>query len=333
MNTDKLPLISVIVPVYNVEKYLRRCLDSLLAQTYSNIEIILVNDGSPDKSWEICKEYEASYTKIRALKKSNGGLSSARNFGLNYASGKYIGFVDSDDWVSSDMYEELFNLIKKTGAEVSQINHILATDISVKQTSEINKTKVITGRNEILKYYMVSSTITGNYGVWGCLFKADIVKKFRFREGKINEDIDFKYKVLSDCKKFAISDKICYFYFQSGNSLSSGQLKPKDFDLYDAANELEKLTEKETDEEIRFLGKVKKARTPFSLLCRIAYYGISDQFENPKSLIRTLTAEHRRNLVTLLKAPLPYNRKIPAVLLACNINLLRYPLKCIRKLL
>lgn len=334
MFLNDFPLISVIVPVYNVEKYLRRCVDSILGQTYPNLEIILVNDGSPDNSWEICQEYETTQPTVRALKKPNGGLSSARNFGLNSARGKYVGFIDSDDWIAPDMYMTLYELIDSNNAQGAQINLMLAENEKIKRIDKISNVKVYSDRNEILYNYLMSGTTgTGAYSVCRCLFSLESAKRYRFREGKVNEDIDYKYKVLSDCNKYVISDKICYYYFQSGDSTSSGILKPRDFDLYDAADELEKLTNQEQHEGIRFLGKVKKARTPFSLLCRIAYYGISPRFDEPKAIIHDLTVEHRKNLRILFKAPLPYSRKILAILLAMNINFVRFPLKLIKKIL
>lgn len=319
---NKYPLISVIVPVYNVERYLRRCVDSILAQTYPNIEIIIVNDGSPDNSWAICQEYEKTQPSVRALKKPNGGLSSARNFGLNSARGEYVGFVDSDDWIDKDMYAHLYSLIKENQADCAQCDYMLAyrdDDRAVVRKPDI---KMLDNRNSILQYYMTTTTTTtGSYSVCRCLFSKKLAMKYQFREGKVNEDIDYKYKVLADCQKLVISNFIGYYYYQSGDSTSSGILKPKDFDLYEAADELCRLTQDESYGNIRFLGQVKKARTPFSLLCRIAYYGISDKFDDPKAVIHKLLAEHRQNLKTLLKAPLPLSRKAMAVLLALNFSL------------
>ena len=326
-----LPLISVIVPIYNVEKYLKRCVDSILAQTYPNIEIILVNDGSPDNSWEICTEYERTQPSVRALKKPNGGLSSARNFGLNYARGEFVGFIDSDDWISSDMYMTLFNLIANYGAEGAQIDLMLAENETVHANNNKSVESVFDNRHDILYHYLKTGTTgTGAYSVCRCLFPLSIAKRYTFREGKVNEDIDYKYKVLRDLNKFVVSNKVCYYYFQPGESTSSGILTSRDFDLYDAAEELVKLTEKENSEEIRFLGKVKQARTPFSLLCRIAYYGISDKFTNPRATINELTKQHRKYLPTLIKSPLPYSRKILALLLAIHLNCVKYPLKLIK---
>ncbi|HEY8803664.1 MAG TPA: glycosyltransferase, partial [Clostridium sp.] len=102
------PLISIIVPIYKVEVYIRNCVDSILNQTYKNLEIILVDDGSPDNCGNICEEYSSKDKRIKVIHKKNGGLSSARNAGLDIASGEYIGFIDSDDWIEGDMYESLY---------------------------------------------------------------------------------------------------------------------------------------------------------------------------------------------------------------------------------
>ena len=112
------PLISVIVPVYNVEKYLGKCVDSILAQTYENLEIILVEDGTKDNSGAICDAYAAKDSRIRVIHKENGGLSSARNAGMDIARGEYFGFVDSDDWIEPKMYETLLNLAEKYHADL-----------------------------------------------------------------------------------------------------------------------------------------------------------------------------------------------------------------------
>lgn len=115
-------LISIIVPVYNVEKYLKECIDSVISQTYKNLEIILVDDGSTDKSGEICDEYSKKDSRIKVIHKENGGLSDARNVALDIAKGEYIGFVDSDDYVEKDMFETLYKLAEEHNTEISSIS-------------------------------------------------------------------------------------------------------------------------------------------------------------------------------------------------------------------
>lgn len=302
------PLISVIVPIYKVENYIHRCVNSLINQTYKNMEIILVDDGSPDKCPDICDEYHKKYENIIVLHKQNGGLSSARNAGLAVARGEYIGFIDSDDWVTPDMYQYCYDLITISGADAVQVGyHITGSETELpKQKNE--KIEVFTGK-EILQYYMSTSTKTGSYSVWKCLYKRSVLDGLTFREGKINEDIDFNYRALSNCQKFCVSNQKKYFYFQSGDSLSSGGLKKKDFDLYDAAEELCVLASNETYGTIKYLCEVKKARTAMSLLCKIAYYGIADPSINRKDVLNKLIREHKRNTFLLLTSPIPFSRK------------------------
>ena len=123
MNTEKSPLISVIVPVYKVEKYLPACLDSLLAQTYRNFELIVVNDGSPDNCWQIMQRYAAQDARVRIFNKENGGVSSARNFGLDVARGEYIGFVDSDDFVLPQYLEWLYDALCSCGTRMAMCRY------------------------------------------------------------------------------------------------------------------------------------------------------------------------------------------------------------------
>ncbi len=318
------PKISIIVPVYNVEEYIGRCVESLLCQTYTNIEILLVNDGSIDNSLVICKEFESKYPNvIKVLNQENKGQSSARNYGLRNATGEFIGFVDSDDWVEKDMYEHLFHILKKFDADVSQIELIMSNRFPLEVKNPQEKLVLYKGK-DILQYFMnITTTTTGSYSVCRCLFKKDLLNDLYFREGKINEDIDYKYIALSRAKKLAVSNQIKYIYFQGSNSTTREGLRQKDFDLYDAAEELYKLTQKESYGTIRFLGEVKKARTSFSLLSKIVYYGFADDTINKKDTIKKLKSDLRKDLGTLLKAPLGIPRKILAVIMTISINLPR----------
>lgn len=314
------PLFSVIIPVYGVEKYLDRCVQSVVNQTYKNLEIILVDDGSPDNCPKMCDEWSSRDARIRTVHRENGGLSCARNTGLSIASGDYITFIDSDDWIAPDTYEYCLSLLDRyIESDVVQFGLIHAYSNSQKVLDRKEKVIIVEDK-EILNHYMTTTTKTGSYSVCRCLFKASIVKQYRFREGKINEDIDYKYKVLRDCKKMIVSNQVKYFYWQEGNSTSSGKLKARDFQLYEAAEELYQLTKNETYGNIAFLGRVKKARTPFSLLCRIAMWGIGDPALDEKEVTKKLVKEHRQNLPVLLKAPLPISRKALSILFAISYS-------------
>lgn len=320
----------LIVPVFNVEKTLKRCLESLLSQSFKDLEIILVDDGSSDKSPKICDEYAKYDKRISVIHKLNGGLSSARNAGLKYIANKaissknyFVGFVDSDDWIALNTIEHCMKLIELNNADVIQFQ-IRETNCACQENKQPKeKIKIYSNKNEILQFYMYSTTsgIGGDYSVCQCIFNYKLLKDLFFREGKINEDIDYKYKVFSNAKKLVVTNQYFYFYWQGDTSLSFGGLKKKDFDLYEVADIIENLTSHETYGTIAFLGKVKKARTALSLLCKIAYFGISDASFEKKFLIDKLCKENRSNLKTLLSSPIPMSRKILAILFAINFNL------------
>ena len=314
--------VSVIIPVYNVEKYLRRCVDSVLNQTYKNIEVILVDDGSPDGCPAICDEYAHRDSRVIALHKKNGGQSSARNTAFDSPlTGDFVTFVDSDDWIAPDTYEYAVKLLTETDSDVIQFDFTMATDTKISKQNPADEHYEVFEGKDILQHYLVTSTYSGSFSACRCLFLRKLTEGIRFREGKINEDIDWKYRVLERSKRWVDSNQVKYFYYQSGDSTSGAPLKKKDFQLREAADLLCELTSKETYGTIAFLGMVKKARTAFSLLCKIAYYGVGDPDIDKKQIIRELTAEHRKNLLILLKSPLPMSRKLLAVLLAINYKL------------
>lgn len=325
--------ISVIIPVYNVEKYLRRCVDSVLAQTYKNLEVILVDDGSPDGCPQICDEYAERDSRVTALHKKNGGQSSARNAALDCPlTGDYVTFVDSDDWIASDTYEYAMGLIEKYQAQTVQFGVKLTSDENAQSDMRAEEIKVCQGK-EILQYYLDSSTRrSGGFSVWRCLFETPTAKRYRFRDGKVNEDMDWKYKVLRDCNTWVVSNQQKYFYWQANESISQGGLRLRDFQLREAADLIAELSSTETYGNIAFLGKVKKARTAFSLLSKIAYFGVADTTIDKKEIVRDLTKEHRGNLKMLLKAPLPLSRKVLAMMFAVSFPMTEAAIHLAKKL-
>lgn len=193
MIKDRNSLVSVIVPIYKVEDYLDECVKSIVGQTYKNIEIILVNDGSPDHCPQKCDEWAKNDLRIRVVHKQNGGLSSARNAGLDVAKGEYIAFVDSDDFITPDYVEAMYNRIcnDKSVGIVSGMIYRYTND----QTTPFNQIWNIT--NERItssdKFRISSINQTVSYTVWNKIFRASLLSKVRFREGKTNEDTLFMY--------------------------------------------------------------------------------------------------------------------------------------------
>jgi len=311
--------ISVIIPVYNVEKYLRRCVDSVLAQTYENLEVVLVDDGSPDGCPKICDEYAGYDCRVKVLHKKNGGLSSARNAALDSdLTGDYISFVDSDDWIERNTYEYCVSLLEQHDADCVQYEIYLTDSFDKKVSNPPEAIKVYSDK-DILQYFMLRATKrSGGYSMCGGIFHRNLFEGLRFREGKINEDIDFKYKLLERSRKMVVTNQRKYYYFQQGESTSTGGLRVRDFQLREAADLLCELSSKETYGDIAFLGRVKKARTAFSLLSKIAYYDVADSTIDKNKIVKELTKEHRENVLTLLKAPLPLSRKMLAVMFAIS---------------
>lgn len=314
-----MPKLSVIVPVYNQKRELDRCVDHLINQTMKDIEIILVDDGSTDGSSEICDKYAEQFPIVHVVHKANGGLSSARNKGIEFASGEYIAFVDSDDWVDIDTYDYCIELINTYDADIVKINYALVHSENEIIRQKPEKIRCFEGK-DILQYYMYDTTKTGSYGVCWYVFPRIKIQGLSFREGKINEDIDFVYKLLNRCNRMVVSNAVKYYYYQKGYSLSTGGLKSKDFDLYEAADELYKLAKSESYGTIKKLAEVKKARTPLSLLCKISLYGIQDSSIQKQPTVQKLQHELRSSLCVLLTSPISISRKGLAILFSINYS-------------
>ncbi len=222
-----MPEISIIVPVYKVEEYLPRCIDSILAQTFTDFELILVDDGSPDNCGKICDEYAKKDERIIVIHKENGGQSSARNAGLDIAKGNYIGFVDSDDFISPDMYRILFDLIIKENADISEIQMERTSNNTIsKDLIRTNLYTVNCGLDLLPKLYQAG---TGNcvLAVWNKIYKSEIFSNIRFEEGTIFEDTLIVPFLYHKAQKVIISQNVCYFYYQGGTSTTRSHFSLK----------------------------------------------------------------------------------------------------------
>ena len=315
--------ITVIIPVFNVENYLERCVASVLKQTYKNIEIVLVNDGSTDGSLEICRQFQEKYPSIILVDKPNGGLSSARNAGIKASHGSYIAFLDSDDWVTSDCYEYMLRLAMENNADLSDVKIYQVRSEKDKLPTTNERIECFTGR-DILEHYLYRGMSEQNgapYSACRKLYKRDLFKgdTSEFVEGTVNEDICFNYRILRKCRKIAISNQIKYLYFQGETSITNGAMKKKDLALLSVSKDLVKLAEESGDPRIIELAKMKEARSYFSLLARISRDGIDEtSIENPDDLIRKLRRALRKELPVLMKSPMAISRKFLAVAFSIN---------------
>lgn len=218
MNRDT--RISVIVPVYNVEEYLSRCVDSILAQTHSNLEVILVDDGAKDASGVICDGYAAKDPRVKVIHKKNGGLSSARNRGLEAAGGEYIAFVDSDDWIEPDAYDHLLHIMDKYDVKL-----VCGGRYDVDGDTGEKTVGLCPAREEAIS----AEELAGRIFLWdGCdssacdkLYHRSLLENFRYPEGKVCEDVPVTYRIVLAAERVAVSDKPFYNYFHRSGSIST----------------------------------------------------------------------------------------------------------------
>lgn len=229
--------ISVIVPVYNVELYLYDCIESLLNQTYKNIEIILVDDGSTDKCPQICDKYALKDSRIKVLHKENGGLSDARNGGLKAATGSYIAFVDSDDIIASNMLDELFQIAKNYSADIVECDFIRFENL--KECTGILDASVSNVVSSFSAESAIENLMMGQLRqvVWNKLYSNQVIGDLKFKKGRINEDEFWTYKVFGNANKIVkISGKL-YFYRQQANSIMGSGYNIRRLDALDALEE------------------------------------------------------------------------------------------------
>lgn len=215
-------LISIIVPVYNVSNYITKCLDTIINQTYKNIEIILVDDGSTDNSYNICNEYAEKDHRIKLYTKKNTGVSDTRNFGIDKSKGDYIMFIDSDDWIDIDMCEYLIGLILEHDCKIAACKYYINDKVICDNTGSI---KILKEEEIITDYFTNSNIMTC---IWNKLYKKDIIVQNKFVPYNNNgEDIIFTCKVLNKCNKLVYSDSSKYHYNVSNTSITRSVLSMK----------------------------------------------------------------------------------------------------------
>lgn len=218
-------LISVIVPVYNIKDYIEKCIESLINQTYSNLEIMLVDDGSTDESGEICEQYARKDARIRVLHKPNGGLSDARNYALDCASGELLAFVDGDDWVHPQMYEIMYETMKEKDADIVTCWFEQQDEGFAKQhyRQEDLEIKLLTGAAALCDIE------TPLVVAWNKLYRRELLADIRYPKGKLHEDEYVIHRIFYKCTRIAVIDRPLYFYTIRGGSIVS-QMTPQRID-------------------------------------------------------------------------------------------------------
>lgn len=236
-------IISVIVPVYNVEPYLDRCVQSIVDQTYKDLEIILVDDGSPDNCPAMCDAWAKRDNRIRVIHKPNGGLSDARNAGMAVATGEYIAFVDSDDWIASEMLERLYQAIQEDQSDIAACAvKMVWEDGSPSQMLTVQKNCVL-NRQEAQMALLKEKLL--KQPVWYKLYKTDIIKNIPFEVGKYHEDVFWSYQAVGAAEQVSLIDYIGYFYTQRYNSIMGESYSLKRMDAVEAMVQRQEYLEKE----------------------------------------------------------------------------------------
>lgn len=323
--------VSVIIPVYNVEKYLRRCLDSVVNQTYKDIEVILVNDGSPDNSKEICEEYVAKYSNIQLINQKNAGLGAARNTGLEYITGDAVAFVDSDDWLELDAIEYYVASMKKSDADI-----VVTKMIRKKEYFSNEGTNGATIKEEVLnqeqfakKYFKIDGN---NIEYYACakLYKREIAREVKYPVGLFAEDVPAAFGYIIRSQKIFYSTKVTYNYFFNDNSLTA-KFTDKDFDLEKIWDLVVEEAKVYGNEDYILYAKVNRYRIDFNLLCRIALSENKSDIEKYSQEIVDLLGKVKENKKILLKY-LPFSRKVILRLFIVNYTLGRNVLRMFKNI-
>lgn len=288
-------LVSIIIPVYKVEKYLNKCVESVVNQTYKNLEIILVDDGSPDNCPNMCEDWVKKDSRIKVIHRKNGGLSAARNSGIEVAKGEYFCFVDSDDYVAKDYVKSLYESLKSNNAdmaicEVTEVNEKYNV-IDDKKTRERLTNCVKTGL-ELLDLILPAKTYA--YVVaWNKLYKRKLFNNLRYAEGKIHEDEYIIHRIFARCNRVAIIDKPLYYYLKRGDSIIGIGFNIKRIDALEAFEDRFKLCK-----EINQHKLARKAL--YVLLTTVAYY--SELLDSSTNVDDKSKLEYRNKFKSIFKS-------------------------------
>lgn len=310
------PLISVIIPIYYVEKYLARCLDSVIHQSYTNLEIILVNDGTPDGSVAIAEAYQEKDKRIKLIHQENAGLSEARNTGIAAATGDYIAFLDSDDWLELDAYEYLLQLLVDHDADIS-IGGIRRTERVVTETSNESQVELLTQKEYAKRYFKIGSQEI-HYYVWNKLYRRDVVTGVKQPKGLYAEDVPSTFMYILNASKVAISDKVIYNYFVNLDGLSA-KFSTRHFDVLKGWDMVVAKANQSGDLDYQNWAAFNRKRANFALLTELA---LSENYCQVKAdnaiMVDELAKAVREDCLILLQGPMPLNRK--PLVLAFTLN-------------
>lgn len=293
--------ISVIVPVYNVEKYLDKCITSIIEQTFTDFELILINDGSKDHSGSICDTYKEKDSRIKVIHQVNAGLSAARNVGIELSKGKYITFVDSDDFIHYKMLEVLYKNIQEYQADVSLCEHQL-----VYEDQGENKLNIAVNNN-ITLYTNIESIkeilVKGQKSIivsWSKLYKRSLFSGIRFPEGKFHEDEFVTYKLLYKSSCIIATGAKLYYYLQRSNSITGSTFNLKRLDRLEALEETVLFFLEENNKELAYLAEFR-----YLYHIQIAYYRVKYEMNN-MDVMNKLKKQYDQKYIEFTKNTMNY---------------------------
>lgn len=325
-----MPKISIIVPVYNCEKYISNCINSILEQSFKDFELILVDDGSSDRSFEICESFAKKDNRVRAIHQPNSGVSRARNRGLDEAKGEYIGFVDGDDCVDKEMYKRLYKNLADNNADISIcgiVNYFLKKNgITEKvRQSQVDGFWIFSGE-QALKEALQSRLYSVN--PVNKLFKKELFDKLRYPEGKISEDAFLIPVVISKAGKVVYDSKPMYYYLRRENSITTSNFSDRDWDVVEAyKNHLNMVSEKFPN-----LKKVAKFRYLWSYTYVIDKIMLSENFENYLRDFKKAFDFIKKNILEIIFNPyFSLKRKIAVMVLLINKKIYKKMIMTVNK--
>lgn len=227
-------LISVIVPIYNVEKYIRKCIDGIISQSYTNLEIILVDDGTPDNCGTICDEYASKDKRIKVIHKSNGGLSDARNVAIDVMRGKYVTFIDSDDYIGTDYIMCMYKALIETDSDLAICEYAYIYEDGKMINHPYNDKKRLVFNQEQALYELLNSKKYSN-SAWGKLYTSDHFRNVRYPKGRLYEDVPTTYKLFMQSSKIVFCADVQYYYLYRENAISKQKFTPARMDAVEFA--------------------------------------------------------------------------------------------------
>lgn len=310
-----MPAISIIVPVYNAEKYLNRCVKSIINQTFSDFELILVDDGSPDNSGILCDEWSKKDARIKVIHQKNAGAGAARNAGIKNATGRYIGFVDSDNWIELNMYQTLYDAITKYKTEVAMVRMKTCKNYVEPLKWTENKYNItVKDRDEMLaRFFRIHGEDSSIIDVGPKLIDKRILDNFNFVEGTICEDVYASFEFIIRSERTAVIGAELYDYFYNPMGVTRGKVSIKDFEYIDAYKRILDIVNEEYPQFVPF-AEMSWIRSYFTVLSKMKLFGYDKNDRELKKKYHELKNFVRNHFMQLLTYDMPITRKILLVI-------------------